>query len=123
MGAAGIYSLAMTYRLAATITLLSASLTLAQPSSDIEKALAEFQRSWISQDKGAASKLISDDLVWFSIRGRMLEKQEVLNTLSQRGGMEKLQDKKVRVYGDTTVITSDGEPGSLARRTLVWRKS
>lgn len=116
-----VYSLPMTYTLA-TLTLLCASLTLAQPS-DIEKAFSEFQRSWTNQDRSAADKLISDDLVWISIRGRTLDKQEVLNTLTRRGGMENLQDKKVRLYGDTAVITfSDGE-ATRARRTIVWNKT
>ena len=33
--------------------------------------------------------------------GATLDKQEVLNTWGGRGGMKTLQDKQVRVYGDT----------------------
>jgi hypothetical protein len=108
----------MTYVLAAFM-LVCASLTFAQ-TSDLDKAFAEFQRSWVAPDKSAADKLISDDLVWISLRGRKLEKQEVLKTWGGRGGMQTLQDKKVRVYGDAAVITfTDGD----ARRTSVWHKA
>jgi Domain of unknown function (DUF4440) len=108
----------MTHTLAA-IMLVCASLTLAQ-TSDVDKAFADFQRSWVTPDKSAADKLISDDLVWISLRGRKLDKQEVLKTWGGRGGMQTLQDKKVRVYRDAAVITfSDGD----VRRTIVWHKT
>lgn len=113
-----VYSLPMTCTLA-TLILVCASLTFAQ-TSDVDKAFAEFQRSWVTPDKSAADKLISDDLVWISIRGRKLDKQEVLKTWGGRGGMQTLQDKTVRVYGDAAVVTfTDGD----ARRTIVWHKS
>lgn len=101
------------------IILVCASLALSQ-TSDLDKAFADFQKSWVTPDKNVADKLISDDLVWISVRGRKLDKPEVLRTWGGRGGMETLQDKKVRVYGDAAVITfTDGD----TRRTIVWHKS
>ena len=92
---------------------------MAAPPARIRPLVPRFRRS-------AADKLISDDLVWVSVRGRKLDKQEVLNTWGGRGGMKTLQDKQVRVYGDTAVITfTDGDAGSAdkARRTIVWHKT
>lgn len=112
----------MIYKLFAA-GLLLVSLTFAQ-LGEIDKVFVDFQRFWTTADKNGAGKLLSEDLIWFSLRGRSLNKQEVLDTLNRRGGMEKISDKKIRLYGNVAVMTfTDGEGSSAARRTVVWAKT
>src|SRR5213595_2354706 len=92
-------------------------------SSDLDKAFQEFQQAWNTSDKSAAAKLISEDVTWFSVRGRSLTRQEVLDTMTRRGGMDMVRDEKVRTYGSVAIITiTDGAAGSDTRRTVVWNK-
>jgi ketosteroid isomerase-like protein len=112
----------MSYKLAIA-GLLLVSAAMAQ-SDDLDKAFVEFQRVWAAADKNAAAKILSDDLVWISRRGRSLSRQEVLDTLSRRGGMENIRDRKVRLYGTAAVITfADGDGANTARRTVIWTKT
>ena len=85
----------MKFRFLVTGLLLVSALS-AQPG-DVENAFAEFQRVWKTVDKNGAANTISDDVTWFSVRGRSLDKQQVLDSLSRRGGLEGIRDKKVRV--------------------------
>ena len=92
-------------------------------SNDLDKAFQDFQQAWKTSDKSAAAKLISEDVTWFSVRGRSLTRQEVLDTMTRRGGMNMVRDKNVRTYGNVAIITfTDGDAGSDTRRTVVWNK-
>lgn len=111
----------MTWKLAVAATFLSAAFA---QQSDIDKAFADYQRAWANADKDAVSKLASDDLVWITRSGRVLNKQELIQGFNPKNGTNNVRDKNVRLYGNVAVMTYAGDEGSGAiRRTIVWHKT
>jgi hypothetical protein len=86
----------------------------------LDKGFEEFQKVWKTADKNGALKLISEDVTWFSVKGRSLTKPEVIETLTRRGGMDTVSDKNVRLCGNIALITF-GDGG--ARRTIAWNRT
>jgi ketosteroid isomerase-like protein len=84
-----------------------------------EQALVQMERDWtaaaLNQDAGALDKILADDWVGQNIAG-MVTKTEALTELKSgdnKLASETLGDMKVRVFGDTAVVTgSDDEKSS-----------
>lgn len=113
----------MFWKLAVAATVLSAAVAFAQ-QDEIDKVFADYQRAWTNADKDAVSKLASDDLVWITRSGRVLNKQELIQGFNPKNGTKNIRDKNVRLYGSVAVMTYAGDEGSSAiRRTIVWNKT
>jgi ketosteroid isomerase-like protein len=91
---------------------------------DIDRAFAEYERAWSNADKDGVSRLASDDLIWITRGGRVLNKQEFIEVFNPKIGMKNIRDKKVRLFGDVAVLTYAADEGSSAiRRSIVWNKT
>jgi ketosteroid isomerase-like protein len=123
---------------------LAAVLGFAPSSSDAPTAQAQVlaaERAWsaafLAHDREALSRLIADDFVGIDGRGWVSEKTAELDEAAPPGPGatapilvgEELSDVRVRVYGDTAVLTalntarfsSAGTASTiLYRRTTVW---
>lgn len=112
------------FSLAATLLLLSFTALFAQQGGGVDQAFADYQRAWTNADKDAVAKLASDDLVWITRSGRVLNKQELIQVFNPKNGTSNIREKIVRLYGEVAVMTYAGDEGSTAiRRTIVWNKT
>ncbi|WP_158749363.1 nuclear transport factor 2 family protein [Acidobacterium sp. S8] len=108
------------------------------PSHEIHKEIEALEMQWrqaqLSNDVGAMDRLLADDYVGISANGTIETKPEAL-ALRRAGTLHittlDLNDLKVRIYGDTAVVTSradlagtngSSDIGGRYRYTRVYNK-
>ncbi|HTV05216.1 MAG TPA: nuclear transport factor 2 family protein [Acidobacteriaceae bacterium] len=105
--------------LAAVLLCLPGSIAWAMPHRDshaIRKQIEALEMQWrnaeLSDNVSEMGKLLADDYIGISANGTVQTKSETLD--ARRAGTVKIQslditDLKVRIYGDTAVVTSKAE--------------
>ena len=89
----------------ATITAESSANT----EQEIRKLQQEYDQAWVKQDVAAFERLIADDITQTDMKGRVLSKAQIIaNAKSGDVKFEsgKSDNIKVRVYGNTALVTS-----------------
>jgi ketosteroid isomerase-like protein len=89
------------------------------PRNSVEQILIQLEHDWsdadLHKDSGALSRILADDWIGIDFEGTVLNKLQALQGIaSDSGSLEStvLRDMKVRVYGDTAVVTgTDTETG------------
>jgi ketosteroid isomerase-like protein len=130
----------MTAAAALVVAILLPSAPLSNGGS-VEEQVTAAERAWsrafLRHDLGALSELLADDYVGIDGRGVVSDKAAELEEAkpAKPGAAapelvgEELSDVRVRVYGETAILTavntarfSDGREGSTIRyrRTTVW---
>ncbi len=113
------------------ITLLTAAATaaIAQPTAkapeqndSAEQAVLQVTRAWLDaderQDRAALDKIIADDFLGTAPRGRTVNKRDIIPMEGTTGGHGlsiNAQDIKVRIFGDTAIVTDRGIPKTQER--------
>ena len=102
--------------------LLAASLPFGHGKSDknsVEQTLIQMEQDWsqadVKKDAAALDRILADDWIGIDFEGTILNKAQALTGIrSDSGSLEStvLRDMKVRVYGNTAVVTgTDTEKG------------
>ena len=91
-----------------TVTLAMGAMTLAQ--GGVEKALMDLERQWVKAisagDAAALGSLLATDFVSLQADSTMQPKAAyVANTTKGKWQVNEVSDMKVKVYGDTAVVT------------------
>src|SRR5258707_2864125 len=95
------------------LTTLSASQMVGQNKSTPAKAkevLAKIEKDWgdanVSQDTGTLNRILSDDIVFTTYDGKVLNKASVLESVkNEKIESDEQSDIVVRIYGNTGVVT------------------
>jgi ketosteroid isomerase-like protein len=92
-----------------TATILSAATPDAQTEKDVLAALEAYKQALIKRDATALSRVLSDDLTYTHSSNLHQDKAAVLESLKGNTFAEAIdfKDLKVRVYGNTAVVTGD----------------
>ena len=97
------------------LLLLAATLPAATPDVKTEKAvlaaLDAYKQALIQRDATALSKVLSDDLTYTHSSNKHEDKAAVLESLKGPTHTEAIdfRDLKVRLYGNTAIVTGDGD--------------
>ena len=108
----------MTYRISVCLLLAAAAL-LGQSTNAAEQTLIQIEQEWsqadLHKDAAVLNRILADDWIGIDFEGAVLNKAQALRGIaSGSAALEStvLRDMKVRVYGDTAVITgTDTEKG------------
>lgn len=105
--------------LIAATFLTSASLLNGQSPAEVEKIVAkldtEYQAAVKANDAATMDRILADDFVLITGRGKTFSKADLLKAAQDKSTVYEQQDEieqKVRVWGDTAVVTA-----------LLWIKS
>jgi len=81
-------------------------------NENIEQTIMQMERDWnaltIKKDAAGLGRIIAEDFVGVESSGRMFNKTQVINVIESGSGAvqsEAAEDLKVRVYGDTAIVT------------------
>ncbi len=96
----------------------------------LEDKLIQLDRAWthaeLKGDKKAAAAMVADDYVGTTLRGQIENKQQYLSQLAPNADMVRADDYKVRVFGNTAIMTHratvEGVRNIQFRSTHVWQK-
>ena len=82
----------------------------ANPDPDAERELRKLEREWLDADADGIERIEADDFTITYSDGTVRDKAEYVARARQRGPKdpntyEWTEDSKVRVYGDTAIIT------------------
>jgi ketosteroid isomerase-like protein len=97
------------------LLLLAATLPAATPDVRTEKeilaALDAYKQAIVQRDAAALSKVLADDLTYTHSSNKHEDKAAVLESLKGPTHTESIdfRDLKVRQYGDTAIVTGDGD--------------
>ena len=102
--------------------LLAATVPFGHGKSDtnpVEQTLIHMEQDWsqadIQRDATALNRILADDWIGIDFEGTILNKVQALNGIGSGSGSLQstvLRDMKVRVYGNTAVVTgTDTEKG------------
>lgn len=108
--------------IAPLILLAAATVVSGQSKSgrnSVEQTLIQMEHDWseadLHKDAAALKRILADDWIGIDFEGTVLNKQQALvGIVSDSGSLETtvLRDMKVRVYGNTAVVTGiDTETG------------
>ena len=93
-----------------------------EPNESAEQAVLQVTHAWLDaderQDRAALDKIIADDFVGTAPRGRTVNKQDIIPEEGTTGGHGlsiNAQDVKVRIFGDTAIVTGRGVPKTQER--------
>ncbi len=114
-------------RIAPVLLLLAAAADLAQPKggkNSVEQILIQMEHDWseadLHRDATALQRILAEDWIGIDFEGNVLNKQQaLLGIASDSGSLDStvLRDMKVRVYGNTAVVTgTDTETGDYHGR-------
>ena len=118
------------YRFILIVALLAAAavITLAQktrpaePFPSIEETVLRVTQGWLDaderHDRAALDKIIADDFVGTAPGGRTVYKRDIIPAEGTTEGHSlgiNAQDIKVRVFGDTAIVTGRGVPKTPER--------
>ncbi len=75
---------------------------------EVRRAGQEYDRAWLQQDAAAFERLLADDVTQIDHEGKVFSKAEIV--ANAKSGAVKFEtgqsdDVKVRVYGNTAVVT------------------
>lgn len=87
--------------------------------NSVEQTLIQMEEDWsqadVKQDAAALNRILADDWIGIDFEGTMLTKPQALKGIGSGSGSLQstvLRDMKVRVYGNTAIITgTDTERG------------
>lgn len=116
----------------ATILILAASsIVFGQyKKGSIEDKLIQLDKAWtfaeLKGDKKAAAAMVADDYVGTTQRGGVENKAQYLAQLAPNADMVRSDDYKVRVFGNTAIMTHratvEGVRNIQFRSTHIWMK-
>lgn len=118
--------------IAAAIAAFSQTATKPEQSNSAEQAVLKVTQEWLdaetSVDRAALNRIIADDFLGTGPRGTMVSKTDVVPKEGVSHGLNiSGQDLKVRVLGDTAIVTGRGVPKGPPERpelrmTIVFLK-
>ena len=96
----------------------------------VEDKLIQMDKAWtraeLTGDKKAAAALIADDYIGTTQRGQIENKTQYLASVVPNADMVKSDDYKVRIFGNTAIMTHRGTVSGVRniqfRSTHVWIK-
>ncbi|NOT48795.1 MAG: nuclear transport factor 2 family protein [Acidobacteria bacterium] len=96
----------------------------------VEDKLIELDKAWtfaeLKGDKKTAAAMVADDYVGTTQRGVVEDKTQYLASLAPNSDMVKLDDYKVRIFGNTAIMTHRGTVEGVRnikfRSTHIWMK-
>lgn len=96
----------------------------------LEDKLIELDRAWtfaeLKGDKKTAGAMVAEDYVGTTQRGAVENKAQYLASLAPNADVVKLDDYKVRIFGNTAIMTHRGTVEGVRnikfRSTHVWMK-
>jgi hypothetical protein len=96
----------------------------------LEDRLIQLDRAWTSAelkgDKKTAAAMVADDYVGTTQRGEIENKAQYLSQLAPNADMVKSDDYKVRIFGNTAIMTHratvEGVRNIQFRSTHIWMK-
>jgi len=96
----------------------------------VEDKLIQMDKAWtraeLTGDKKAAAALIADDYIGTTQRGQIENKTQYLASVVPNADMVKSDDYKVRIFGNTAIMTHRGTVSGVRniqfRSTHVWMK-
>jgi len=96
----------------------------------VEDKLIQMDKAWtraeLTGDKKAAAALIADDYIGTTQRGQIENKTQYLASVVPNADMVKSDDYKVRIFGNTAImthrVTVSGVRNIQFRSTHVWMK-
>ena len=91
---------------------------IAEQNNSAEQAVLKLTQEWLAaderQDRAALNRIIADDFLGTGPRGTTVSKKDVIpreGTAADAHGLSiNGQDIKVRVFGDTAIVTGRGVP-------------
>lgn len=96
----------------------------------LEDKLIQLDRAWtfaeLKGDKKAAAAMVADDYVGTTQAGEVEDKAKYLSQLAPNADMVRADDYKVRIFGNTAIMTHratvEGVRNIQFRSTHVWMK-
>ncbi len=96
----------------------------------VEEKLIQLDRAWtfaeLKGDKKAAGAFVADDYVGTTQRGEVENKSQYLAQFAANADMVRSDDYKVRIFGNTAIMTHQGTVEGVRnikfRSTHVWMK-
>jgi len=96
----------------------------------VEDKLIQMDKAWtraeLTGDKKAAAALIAEDYIGTTQRGQIENKTQYLASVVPNADMVKSDDYKVRIFGNTAIMTHRGTVSGVRniqfRSTHVWMK-
>lgn len=116
---------------AAVLVLGISSIAVGQyKKGSVEDQLIQLDKAWtfaeLKGDKKAAGAIVSDDYVGTTQRGEVENKSQYLASLAPNADMVRSDDYKVRVFGNTAIMTHRGKVEGVRniqfRSTHIWMK-
>ncbi len=113
------------------LILAISSIALGQyKKGSVEDKLIQLDRAWtfaeLKGDKKAAAALVADDYVGTTQQGNIENKEQYLAQLAPNADMVRSDDYKVRVFGNTAIMTHRGTVEGVRnikfRSTHIWMK-
>lgn len=101
--------------IAATVSATGQTAAKPEQNNSAEQAVLKVTQEWLdaetSVDRAALNRIIADDFVGTGPRGTMVSKTDVIPREGSSHGLNiSGQDLKVRVFGDTAIVTGRGVP-------------
>jgi len=96
----------------------------------VEEKLIQLDKAWtfaeLKGDKKAAAAFVADDYVGTTQRGEVENREQYLAQIAVNADMVRSDDYKVRVFGNTAIMTHQGKVEGVRnikfRSTHVWMK-
>lgn len=119
---------AMTRLFAAGLMVLLLSPVAANAAASTESKLLALEQTWLwaAQDRNipVLDRILADDYIDINYKGIVRNKADALKApnLKTKRYTQRLSDEKVRVYGDTAIVTGRGiltKPGGV--QIAAWR--
>lgn len=116
---------------AAAVVIAVSSVAFGQyKKGSVEDKLIELDKAWtfaeLKGDKKTAGAMVADDYVGTNQRGVVEDKTAYMASIAPNADMVKLDDFKVRVFGNTAIMTHRGTVEGVRnikfRSTHVWMK-
>jgi hypothetical protein len=113
------------------LLLTISSIALGQyKKGSVEDMLIQLDKAWtfaeLKGDKKAAGAIVADDYVGTTQQGNIENKEQYLAQLAPNADMVRSDDYKVRVFGNTAIMTHratvEGVRNIKFRSTHVWMK-
>jgi ketosteroid isomerase-like protein len=103
---------------AATPALAQTAAKIPEQNTSVEQAVLKVTQEWLAaderQDRAALNRIIADDFLGTGPMGTTVSKRDVIpreGTAADAHGLSiSGQDMKVRVFGDTAIVTGRGVP-------------
>lgn len=109
---------------------LSTSALAQYKKGSLEDQLIQLDKAWtfaeLKGDKKAAAAMVADDYVGTTQRGEIENKTQYLAQLAPNADMVKSDDYRVRIFGNTAIMTHratvEGVRNIQFRSTHIWMK-